>query len=83
MQDPTLGGILGPRPKRPPAPELSEDERAVVELFELDDDEPFDPCPDCGLDPNDSTLHADGCRRILPGWDLRQFGPPWLPWSTS
>jgi hypothetical protein len=42
-----------------------------------------DPCPDCGLDPDDDTLHAVGCRRILPAGDPLeplQFGPPWQPW---
>ena len=43
-----------------------------------------DPCPDCGDDPNDDTLHRDGCRRTAfanddPRREL-QFGPPWKPW---
>jgi hypothetical protein len=43
-------------------------------------------CPDCGDDPNDHTLHAAGCRRILPAGDPRgylQDGPPWLPWVDA
>jgi hypothetical protein len=48
------------------------------------------PCPDCGNDPDDWSLHRDGCRRILPiGHPLErmQFGPPyvpaWEPWTTA
>jgi hypothetical protein len=38
-------------------------------------------CPDCGNDPNDDSLHAEGCRRIDAG-EL-QFGPPWKPWPDK
>ena len=36
------------------------------------------PCPDCGDDPNDRTLHRTGCPRVGAG--PLQFGPPWDPW---
>lgn len=37
-------------------------------------------CPDCGDDPNDPSVHADGCPRIDT---MGQFGPPWPdpPWA--
>jgi hypothetical protein len=40
-----------------------------------EDEEDIEPCPDCGLDQKDSTLHVGGCPRIgTPA----QFGPPWV-----
>jgi hypothetical protein len=52
---------------------------------------PLDPpCPDCGNDPDDGSLHHDNCRRVFPvGHPLErlQFGPPyvaeWEPWTRS
>lgn len=47
---------------------------------------PETPCPDCGLDPNDDTLHQWRCRRIFPrGHPLArlQFGPPYEPWTRA
>ncbi len=42
------------------------------------------PCPDCGCDPEDATLHRDECRRIADGIDVEmQFGPPWKPWRDA
>lgn len=44
------------------------------------------PCPDCGLDPDDDTVHRAGCRRIFPrGHPLErlQFGPPYEPWTRK
>jgi hypothetical protein len=42
-------------------------------------DPPLDPpCPDCGNDPADESLHRENCRRVLPtGHPLErlQFGP--------
>ena len=43
-------------------------------------------CPDCGNDPNDATLHREGCRRIFDRGDPRedlQFGPPFKPWREA
>lgn len=47
------------------------------------DEEPFasdtyDPCPDCGTDPDEPGHHREGCRRIDSG--EYQFGPPWKAW---
>lgn len=39
-------------------------------------------CPDCGCDPKDHTMHADGCRRINRIAFL-QCGPPWNPWPQG
>jgi hypothetical protein len=36
-------------------------------------------CPDCGCDPDNHTLHVDGCRRCCQPVEL-QCGPPWNPW---
>lgn len=44
------------------------------------------PCPDCGVNPDDPTLHRDGCRRILPRrhpLQRLQFGPPFEPWTRD
>lgn len=40
-------------------------------------------CPDCGNDPDDNTLHRDGCRRIDHDADGLQFGPPWQDWPDD
>jgi hypothetical protein len=43
-------------------------------------------CPDCGDEPDDHTLHRDGCRRIFPSGDPLEYlqnGPPWLPWPEE
>lgn len=42
-------------------------------------------CPDCGDDPNDHTLHAGGCRRVLPSGDPHEYlqSPPWQPWPDT
>jgi hypothetical protein len=47
----------------------------------------LEPCPDCGNDPDDDSLHRVGCRRTGfanddPRLEL-QFGPPWLPWREA
>ena len=35
-------------------------------------------CPDCGSDPNDDTLHKDGCRRIFVAGDpVQQVADEW------
>lgn len=39
-------------------------------------------CPDCGCDPQDHTMHAEGCRRIGQ-LDSLQCGPPWMPWPAD
>lgn len=41
-----------------------------------------DRCPTCGSDPNDDTLHRDGCARIDT---CGQMGPPWIdpPWHPD
>lgn len=38
--------------------------------------EPVVPCPECGNDPTDSTLHRPDCPRVNT---CGQFGPPWNP----
>lgn len=47
----------------------------------------LEPCPDCGNDPDDDSLHRVGCRRTGfanddPRLEL-QFGPPWKPWREA
>ena len=43
-----------------------------------------EPCPDCGNDPKDQTLHAEGCRRVRDDeFEYLQFGPPWAPWPEE
>lgn len=39
-------------------------------------------CPSCGSDPDDDTIHRDGCERI---GTCGQMGPPWLdrPWHLD
>lgn len=45
-----------------------------------------EPCPDCGYDPDDKTLHLGTCPRVMmEGHPLEylQFGPPWQPWPDQ
>lgn len=39
-------------------------------------------CPSCGCEPDDDTLHREGCERIDT---CGQMGPPWLdpPWHPE
>lgn len=39
-----------------------------------------EPCPDCGNDPEDDSLHKSDCPRVNT---KGQIGPPWLdgPWE--
>jgi hypothetical protein len=46
-------------------------EEADKSWWEVDE-----PCPDCGNDPKDASLHAEGCVRLD---STGQFGPPWDP----
>lgn len=66
-------------------------DRCVICSETLTLEPPLDPpCPDCGNDPEDQSLHRWDCRRILPfGHPLErlQFGPPyveaWEPWTCD
>jgi hypothetical protein len=43
---------------------------------------PDAPCPNCGNDPKDDSLHKPECPRILSvgdPYEHLQFGPPWEP----
>lgn len=62
-------------------PGIVHDDGTVQTLDQFVNGEPGvaeEPCPDCGDDPDDPTLHKDGCPRI--GTDAEyQCGPPWKP----
>lgn len=39
-----------------------------------------EPCPDCGLDPEDDTMHLDDCPRRET---CAVIGPPWIPLADA